>query len=282
MSLRRRAHELTELARPDDPVAHAANAAMLALIVLNVAAVILETVPGLGERYRTAFSAFEVVSIVVFSLEYLVRLWGAVEEPGYERPVLGRLRCALRPLTLIDLLSVLPFYLAFVGLDLRYLRALRLLRLVRIAKLTRYSRSLQLMRQVVVKRRGELLGTAALMLLLLIVSACALYAAEREAQPESFSSIPAAMWWSITTLTTVGYGDVTPVTAIGKVLAAVVAVVGIGLFALPTGVLGAGFIAELSEQNDAREPACCPHCGRDLAEPPTPAAQPEVGRERVG
>jgi voltage-gated potassium channel len=140
------------------------------------------------------------------------------------------------------------------------LRVLRLLRIVRVAKLGRYSESIQVLGRVFAAKKEQLLSTLFILLMLLVISSCLMYDAERQAQPDRFSSIPAAMWWAVTTLTTVGYGDVCPVTPGGKVIASVIAILGIGMFALPTAILGSGFLEEIAP----KKPAKCPHCGNEI------------------
>jgi voltage-gated potassium channel len=165
-------------------------------------------------------------------------------------------------MSMVDLLSILPFYLPFVHADLRSLRALRLLRLFRIAKILRYYSRLNLIRRVFEAKKEELILTSILIVLLLVVSSSVLFYCENPVQPDVFSSIPATMWWAVTTFTTVGYGDIYPVTLMGKFFAGIVAILGIGMFALPTGILSAGFVEEVQR---AKAPGrACPHCGREI------------------
>lgn len=262
MHVKTRIHEILEVARSGDHLSRVFDLSILLLIALNVLALVLETVQSIGEPCRGVFRVFEVVSIAVFSCEYVLRVWSCTADPRYARPLLGRLRFALTPMALIDLLAVLPFYLPFLGLDLRFVRSVRLLRLFRLAKLGRYSKALQTIGHVLKAKKAEIVTTLFILCLLLLLASCLMYHAEREAQPESFSSIPATMWWSVATLTTVGYGDTYPVTPLGKLVAAVIAILGIGMFALPTGILGAGFVEEISRKN--AEPLQCPFCGRTI------------------
>jgi len=162
----------------------------------------------------------------------------------------------------IDLLAIMPFYLPLWAVDLRSLRVLRLLRVVRVAKVGRSYSSLEVIKQVCRSKKEELVLTSCLMGLLLVVSSSVLYYCEHEAQPEVFSSIPATMWWAVATLTTVGYGDMYPVTAAGRFCAGLIAVLGIGMFALPTGILGAGFVEAIQKSKQPHER--CPHCGKEL------------------
>ena len=262
MNMQKRTWEILEVAEEGDRVSRWFDIFILALIFLSVAAVIGGSVPSVAERYGGALYWFEVFSVAVFTVEYIGRIWACVTSPSFRRPVADRIRFALTPLALIDLLAILPFYLPFVGVDLRSLRALRLLRVLRVAKVGRYYSALRLIRGVMTEQKEELAMTTGIMLLLLIMSASMIYYAENPAQPEQFSSIPASMWWTVVTLTTLGYGDVYPVTIAGKVLAGITAVLGIGMFALPTGIIGSGFVEQI--QKSKAKPTCCPHCGGEL------------------
>jgi len=268
---RRRMYEILRTAPPGDRGSRAFDRFLIWLILLNVVAFILETVRPLREAAGTAFLVFEVFSVAVFSVEYVLRLWSAVEDPRFGRdPVRGRIRWARTPLAVIDLLAVLPFYLPFLGLDLRVLRAFRLFRLARVFKLGRYSVALQTFARVIRSRRAELGAAFAILVLMLLVSSAVIYFAEQRAQPDAFSSIPAAMWWAIATLTTVGYGDIVPVTVAGRLAGAMVAVLGVGVFALPTAILGAAFMEELAHRGgeaDSVPGPTCPHCGSRLQVP---------------
>ena len=266
--LRRRIWEITDGLRTDDPAERIYEWGMSVLILSNVVAVVLGTVPEIWGRFGAEFEVFEYASIFLFTIEYLARLWACVESPSYRRPILGRLRFALTPLALIDLLAIAPFFLTAMDADLRFARSLRLFRVFRVAKLGRYVESLQLFGRVVVSRRQELLLTLMLAGILLISAASAMYFIEHEAQPVAFPHIPAAMWWAVTTLTTVGYGDILPITPFGRFLGSFVAVLGIGLFALPTAILGTGFLDELQRKKSESEPVTCPHCGKSSEQPP--------------
>ena len=233
---------------------------IMVLIVLNVIAVMLETVDSVYASYASEFFWFEAISVLVFSVEYISRLWAATEHADYQHPVWGRLRYAISPYMVIDLLAIVPFFFGAI-LDLRFLRALRLLRFLRLFKLARYSDSITLFVQVLRLKREELVITSVVGALILLMSSSLMYFAERGAQPEEFSSIPASLWWGVITLTTVGYGDVTPVTMGGQALGAVIAVTGIGLFALPASILASGFIEAARGKIDR-----CPHCGEEILE----------------
>jgi voltage-gated potassium channel len=161
-------------------------------------------------------------------------------------------------MAVVDLVSILPSLIPGGTLDLRFIRSLRLARLARTLKLARYSQSLQTLGRVLRAKREELVVTGIAGALLLICASSIMYFAEHDAQPQQFSSIPASMWWGVVTLTTVGYGDIFPVTPLGKILGAFIALLGIGLFALPAGILASGFSDELRRN----EPRTCPRCGQ--------------------
>lgn len=236
--------------------------ALFWLIVANLVVFVLETVPGLFDAYARELAVFEALSLAVFALEYLGRLWVCVDDERYRSPFFGRLRWVFSPLALLDLLVLVPAALPMLGLDLRLARTFRLFRLMRGLKLVRYSKSVRTLVAVLVSKRAELLVTLSFALTLLLFASSAMYFIERETQPEAFSSIPAAMWWAVTTLTTVGYGDVYPQTVLGRWVAAVIAVVGVGLFALPAGILAAGFTEHI--QSARADAGRCPHCGERL------------------
>jgi voltage-gated potassium channel len=260
---RRRTHELLERELGQGRLDYAVDLFVTLLIVSNVAAVMLETVVWIGEPYRALFDAFELFSVAVFTAEYLLRLWACTADPRYRGAVRGRLRYAFQPMALIDLLAVAPFYLEFLAVDLRFVRTLRLFRLFRLFKLARYADSMRTLGVVLRSRREELLVTLFVVVVLLVFASSAMYYVENEAQPQQFSSIPASMWWGVATLTTVGYGDVYPMTTAGRVLGAGIAILGVGLFALPTGILASAFSEELQKRR-RKERCVCPHCGREV------------------
>lgn len=248
---------------------------ILGLIFLNVISLCLETVDSIAQSYRYWLHLFDIFSVIVFSLEYIARIWSCTIHPDYRHPLWGRLKYAFTTLALVDLLAILPFYLPlllpFLGLEkVLQFRSLRAIRLFRVFKLFRYSKTLSLFQKVMWDKRQELSVTLFFLLFLLIFSASLMFYAEHGAQPENFSSIPSAMWWAIATLTTVGYGDVYPITPVGRFLASIIAVLGIGLFALPTSILGAAFVERVEDERRSapepprKAPTYCPHCGEHL------------------
>lgn len=251
----------------ENPYSKVFHIFMITLIFCNVLAAILETVEELSSQYNLFFGIFEAFSIAVFTIEYSLRLWTCTIEDRFSGYFFGRVRFALTPLALVDLMAFLPFYLpVIIPLDLRFIRVLRLFRLFRLCKMGRYSRSLRTLGNVLKEKKEELFITIFAVLILLVIASSLMYLVEHRIQPQSFSSIPAAMWWGVSTLTTVGYGDVYPVTPAGKFLGAIIAIFGIGMFAVPAGILASGFTDEIHRTQAKRK--TCPHCGKDVDEPP--------------
>ena len=231
-SIRHRTYELLE---PDetgnDPLSRGLDVALMTLILLNVVAVVLSTVHSIRSAVPNFFTLFDRISVLIFAVEYVLRAWCCVENPRYARPIVGRLRYLVTPLALVDLVAIVPLFLPMVGADFKSVRALRLLRMLRVFKFSRYSRGVHVMLEVLKKRKEELVAALGMLVTLLIVASTVVYYAEREAQPQEFSSIPVSMWWGIATLTTVGYGDIAPVTMLGRIFGSLVAVGGLLLVA---------------------------------------------------
>lgn len=260
--IKKRIYEILEVASPKDVQSRIFDIFIVTLIFLNVIAVILETVEKLSSQFSQFFKIFEVFSVIVFTSEYLLRVWSCTKNLKYKRSISGRIRFILTPLALVDLFAILPFYFPlFIPFDLRFIRAIRLVRLFRLFKMGRYSESIKLFGRVLRAKKEELFITVFAVFILLTISSSLLYFVEHEAQPEMFSSIPAAMWWGVATLTTVGYGDIYPITTLGKFLGAIISLLGVGLFALPAGILSAGFIEEIRKSKEIVK--ICPHCGGD-------------------
>jgi len=258
--LKDRVHQILEHPTPEDPTSRRVQLLLLSLILVNLFALVIETVEPIYRGWHAVFRTFELFSVGVFSLEYVIRVWSCTSDERFHHPLLGRLRFALTPLALIDLAAILPFYLPLRGLDLLFLRIVRLSRLMRVLKLGRYSTAVRTIGNVLKAKKEELITLASVMLVILLLASSLMYVVENSAQPDKFSSIPSTMWWAVMTLTTVGYGDVYPVTGLGRLLASVIAILGIGMFALPTGVLGAAFLEEV--QRSDRQSQRCPHCGK--------------------
>jgi len=242
------------------------NAFIITLIVLNVIAVMLETVKPLQEKYERFFHYFDWISVYIFTIEYVLRVWSCTHDPRYKGSIKGRIKYMLTPGALIDLLAFLPSYFhKLLGFDLRILRLLRFFRFFRLFRLTAYTKSAQMIFNVFRSRFNELLLSFVMVIFLIIIASCLLFFAEHNEQPEAFSSIPATMWWAVVTLTTTGYGDMTPHTALGKVLAGIIMLSGVALFALPAGIITAGFLEEFRFSKKYKGHNC-PHCGKSLDE----------------
>ena len=261
--IKTRTFEILEIASTGDTHSRVFDIFIMTLISLNVIAVILETVESFASQYMPFFEAFEVFSVTIFTIEYLLRIWTCTMDKRFNRPIMGRYRFSVTPLAIVDLIAIIPFYIPMIiPLDLRFIRALRLFRFFRLLKMGRYSESFKTFGNVLKAKKEELIVTIFSVLILLIIASSLMYFCENEAQPQVFSSIPATMWWAVATLTTVGYGDIYPITPFGKIFGSIVAILGVGMFALPTGILGSGFIEDI--QNKQKKSIFCPHCGKDI------------------
>ena len=249
LQLRRRVYRILEVGQGEDRTSKIVDSLLVVLILSNIAVFCAETVPRLERAYGHYFFAFEVISILIFTVEYAARLWVAVEVPFLSRMPAwrARLRFARRPAQVIDLVAILPFYLGpLLGLDLRVLRALRLLRFL---KLSRYSPAMHTLIRVLSNERRALMGAALLLLAAVLFASTGIYYLESGTQPDRFGSVPESAWWAIATLTTVGYGDITPVTPLGKVFGALVMVTGLCILALPVAIISTGFAQEVGRRD---------------------------------
>ena len=268
--MKRRVHEILELGKGDDWISHAVDNALLVLIVCNVAALVISTDDRIFSAAPGFFTYFEMVSFSIFAVEYALRLWSCTAAPEFAHPVRGRLMYMAQPLMLADAVAVLSYFVLLAvpaGVDLGAFRALRLVS--RTARLARYSPGMRTLATAIIARKNELLAVVSVVAALLVLASSLMYFIEESAQPDEFSSIPAAMWWSIITVTTVGYGDVAPVTPLGRMLAGVIALLGIGIFALPAGILGSGFMEQVNKRG-APPTTSCPRCGFELGSSESP------------
>lgn len=257
--LKERVHAVLELSESAGLLGRVWNFSIIGAIAVSTLALILETVNSIATRFQPLFTAVETVTLGLFIAEYALRLWAITSSPRYTHPVGGRLRFAITPLALIDLLAIAPVFLS-TSVDLRFLRIARLARVLRVLKLARYSQGMGLIGRVVRRKKEELLVALGLFVLLLVTTSALMYFAEHEVQPKAFSSIPATMWWAVVTMTTLGYGDVYPITVLGRVIAGMTALLGIAAFALPTSILGAGYLAEI----EGSAKTTCPRCGAEV------------------
>ena len=246
--LRRRIYVLLEEGIIGDGWSHAADRFLVALILVNLVAVSLESVPELGERYATLFDLVELFSLVVFTIEYLLRLWTAVEGPHRRiRPLRARLKYALSPAGIVDLIAVLPFWFALVTpADLRVLLVFRMLRFFKIA---RYSPAMRSLLDVLYRERRALFGCLIIALGTALVAAAMMHLAEGKVQPDKLGTIPDALWWAIVTVGTIGYGDVVPVTVVGKLIATCTIFFGLILVALPVGIIATAFAEQIHRRD---------------------------------
>ncbi len=248
-TLKARVYKILEAGHSHDWQSRAFETAMAALIILNVIAFSIETVPAIAARHAMFFALFDFISIAIFTVEYIARLWVCTEHPPYAglSPLRARLKFARSPFMVVDFLAIAPYFLSFIiPVDLRVLRIFRLLRFF---KLARYSPAFNTMLRVIAAERSALMGVAIVMVGMIITAASLLYLVEGHAQPDKFGTVPQAMWWAVATLTTVGYGDVTPITPFGRLLAGAVMVAGLGFFALPIGIIAGGFMEEFRRRD---------------------------------
>ncbi len=238
--------------------------ALIVTIILNIVAIVLDSIPSIHKEYAVLFDEFEIYSVVFFTLEYIARVYSIVEDSRFRHPVRGRLRYVKTPIAIIDLLAIIPFFIEFLTIDLRFLRIFRLMALFRMFKIARYLHALKIFRSVLRDRKEQLVLSFIFVLFVLVVISFIMFYVENEAQPEKFSSIPETMWWGIATLTTVGYGDVVPITSLGKFLGGIFAIASVGLLALPAGILSSGFFEMLHKGPVSKTTKVCPHCGKKI------------------
>jgi voltage-gated potassium channel len=238
------------------------NVFLVVIIILNSVAIVLHTVPSISRNrfYERLFFDFELFSVIIFSIEYALRVWSCVEKSKYSDGWRGRLRYLFSFWALIDLLAILPFYLTVFGADFGIVRVLRVFRLFRLFRISRYAHALKIIQNVLKETKEELLLSLSFIVFTLLIASSAMYYLEHNAQPTKFSSIPASLWWGVITMTTTGYGDMYPITPWGRVFGGLILILGIGLFALPTGILASGFIEQI-RQSKAKKRVRCPHCG---------------------
>ena len=255
-AIKRRVFEIVDKAEDGDWASKLFDGSIMVLIALSILSIILESFPDINAKYRSVFQVFEAISVVIFTIEYLLRIWTAdLLYPDAKYP---RLKYLFSFMAIIDLLAILPFYLPFFSADLRYLRIMRLFRLarlLRIFKLGRYSDALQTIIGVIKSSKPQLIMSVVVCFFIILLSAIVMYTVEYPVQPEKFPNVIASLWWALCTLTTVGYGDVYPVTVVGRIFASVISLVGIGIIAIPTGIIAAGFNRVIQEEASNRQGA---------------------------
>jgi voltage-gated potassium channel len=240
-ALRRRTHDLLEGEPRGSTIAVVTHSGLVALVLVNVVAAVCETVPSVAAEHRTLLSAIEGVSLVIFVTEFALRLWAAREDPvrGRRGPLRARLAWLRSPAGIVDFISTAPFVVAaLTSVDLR---VLGLLRLLRIFKVARYSPGFRSLVEAIRIERHALAACLVILGVAVLVAATGMYIAEREVQPNKFGTVPDAMWWAITTITTVGYGDVVPLSALGRVVGAATMIMGLVMLALPVAIIATSF-----------------------------------------
>lgn len=257
MTLRRRAYQVLERAQPGDTLSKVVDLAILALIVLNILALMLETIPALAEHWGRFFELFNTVSVIIFTVEYLLRIWASAEADTPGSSFVRRLKYIFSIMAIIDMAAILPFYLEllsreFLAIDMLFLRSVRLMRVLRIFKIGRYSNALGTMARVFRKKRDDLLVALLVIAILLVFFANLMYHIESTAQPGVFTNAFQAMWWGIVTVTGVGYGDIYPVTIAGKIFGGAIAILGVVTVAIPIGILGSAYVEDAASKRLGR------------------------------
>lgn len=253
MITQKRLLEILEKSDGQDKASFYCDVSLSALIVLNLLAISMESIASIGEPYHKYFFVFEMFSVTIFGTEYILRIWAsAASSSKWKKSYSKRLEYIFSFTGLVDLVAILPSVLSiFIGsVDLRWLRVLRMVRLL---KISHYSSALEDLVSAIRHERGSFTAAMYLLVLALFFSSSALYLAESDVQPEKFSSIPETMWWSIITLTTVGYGDASPITALGKIIAAITALMGVMTVALLTGIVANAFANQVQRRNSIFE-----------------------------
>lgn len=237
------------------------NISLVSIIFLNSVAIILHTVPEIrnNRHYERFFQNFEIISVALFTIEYFLRIWSCVENPAIKNSWRGRLSYVFSFWAIVDFLGIFPFYFTLFTSDFGLIRILRVFRLFRLFRVTRYSRALKMIRSVLLETKEELLICFSFIIFTLLISSSVMYYLEHTIQPERFKSIPATLWWGVITMTTTGYGDMYPMTAAGKFFGGIVLILGIALFALPTGIIASGFMEQI-RRDKGRKFIQCPHC----------------------
>ncbi|MFA6219717.1 MAG: ion transporter [Erythrobacter sp.] len=244
-------HQLFVGAEPDGHLT-ILNRLLIVTILLAVASAALSTEPTIPPGWRRGLMVGELVFGAIFLLEYIARIYAAAQEPGAGSAWIKRWRFIRSPLGLIDLIVVISTLLPLITADAAMLRTVRLLRVVAVMKFGRFSKAISEVWAAVANRADDLIVTAALAFVFILLGATALYMTEGDIHPRAFGSIPRSLWWAVMTFTTVGYGDVYPVTALGKIFASVMALSGVAFVAMPTGIIAAAFSEAMQRRRDQK------------------------------
>lgn len=257
------------------------NRFIVVVILVSVGFVVVESEPAIYGSSPVLFHAVEILFGLVFLAEYVARMWVAAEDPRYSDGLRGRVRYAMTPSALLDLLAVMPLFLHVIGAEAYVIRILRVVRVLRLAKLGRFTVATRALSHAVHARRYELLISFGVALFILVLTSTLMYIVEGHTQPEVFGSIPRAMWWAIATLTTVGYGDAVPLTTPGRILGGITAVTGVGLIAMPAGILAAAMSDAIHTRRAAEHKEALERAHKQAAKAAAHGPEPAEG-ERCG
>lgn len=265
---KRRIFEIIQSSKKNDIESKIFDISLIILILLNVCLIIADTFT-LPEKYKEISAYAERITVIIFTVEYVLRIITADLLYPDKNPIVARIRYIFSFLALIDLMAILPFYLPFVfSMDLRVLRMVKITRLFRVFKINRYTDAFSSILKVFKNKKNELLSSFFIVLLLMVVASVLMFGVENKAQPEVFRNAFDALWWALITLTTVGYGDIYPITVLGKILGSIIAILGIGLVAVPTGIISAGFVESMNhekeQEKESDEIKYCPYCGKRI------------------
>lgn len=249
-NIKHRTFEIIEKGKDTDIVSKIFDDVILSLIFVNIISMFVLTFP-VSAKVETAINHFEIVAVMVFTVEYVLRVWTS----EFLYPQVSKPKAAVKYIfsfmALIDLIAILPFYLPFItNIDLTILRALRFVRVFRLLKLNRYTTALSLVSSVIKDKSAELISSVFVVFILMLISSVLMYSVESPVQPEVFKNGMSGLWWAVATFTTVGYGDIYPITGIGKILSTIMAMLGIGLVAVPTGIISSGFVEQSQKKRE--------------------------------
>lgn len=250
--MRRKVFNIIQLNEQSDRRNKVFDLFILILIIINTSLIIIETFDGVASELKNIFHYIEIFTVIVFTIEYLLRIWTANYLYPNKKPFIARIKFVFSPMAILDLLAILPFFIPFIfPSSFLVLRTLRVLRLFRLFKINRYSSALSMLARVFKKKSPQLVTSMLVLFILIMISSVLMYEIEHQVQPEVFQNALSTLWWSVVTLTSVGYGDYVPITMAGRLLGGTVSLLGVALIALPTGILSAGLIDDMSERKAA-------------------------------
>ena len=263
-SFKKRTFEIIQSASAGDIASKIFDLFIMILVIINSITIMIDTFP-LPQNIKTIIRTIDTSTSIIFSIEYVLRIWTAPFLYPSKSNTKARIRYIFSFMAIIDLLAILPFYLPMlIPFNLKSLRLLRLTRLLRIFKMNRYTNALYKVGAVFKAKASQLISSMLVVIMLIILSSILMFNIENAAQPEAFTNIFDSMWWAVATFTTVGYGDIYPITVAGKLLSTIIAFLGIGLVAVPTGIISAGFVEQIDKHEDEEQKHYCPYCGKRL------------------